>query len=292
VTRKVPLDYAAAPAKARLRRYGILAFGGSLGGGLVLACAWIWVLTIATAHRSGWAAHLGKFGFELILWGLLCTPVLLATLLFDRTKRRLLATEIAAEKAEEKRLRDEENRGIGWKVPKSAEAGDWPIVVILTVVMYIITFVAILIIGTAVIFIDHLIPSRRHLDDGMSALRGAFFCANFFAVMILGIFVLMLLLFPRVRVTLVSDGVFKRVGSLKSLIPYSSIKKVYIVPSRRRASLKCFAILAADDRHGEQWHRFDFGADAPVPNIIKAFELKGLSVKVGDQSETLGDVLN
>ena len=57
-------------------------------------------------------------------------------------------------------------------------AGDWPIVVILTVVMYFATFVAMLIIGCAVIFIDHRIPSRRHLDDGMTALRGAFFCAN------------------------------------------------------------------------------------------------------------------
>ena len=285
--RKPTLEYrpVQADVKARLQRYGLLALVGGLAVGFGLAFAWVWLLKAAAARHVAWVAHLGKSFPEIVGVILICLPPLAAVVWFNRTRGRILRTQIAEEKAEERRLLTEERTGIGWKVPKSAEAADWPKVLIFTVVMYVITFIAVLAILSVILLMDRLRHVRHQPDKDMGLFQAVFLCANFVGIGIPAMFVVLLLFFPRVRVTLISDGVFERMGSLKKTIPYASIQKVIIAPSRRRRTLKCFAILASDQRFGQRWHRYDFGTDAPVAGIIKAFESRGLSVEVVESTD-------
>ena len=207
--------------------------------------------------------------------------------MLQRIKQRLIGSELTARQAEEKRLRKEEKTGVGWKVPKSAEAGDWPKVLIWTVILYGVTFLAVLILIALGVSIDWIFPARHRFlhEDSGQLLRIPFKCANFVGAAIPVMFVLMLLFFPRVKVTLVSDGILERLGKRKELIPYGSIRKICIAPSRRRRSLQCLAVLTSDERAGEKWHRFDIGEFAPVREIIAAFESKGLSVEVVESTD-------
>jgi len=121
------------------------------------------------------------------------------------------------------------------------------------------------------------IPPRRGLDKDVSPLHEAFLFANIAGVGMPTLWVLMVTVFPKTRVTLISEGVLRRFGGSQHLIPYSAIQKVCITPSLRRPSLNSFAILSTE-RGFPDWNHYEFGKDARVDEIIKAFEAKGIAV--------------
>lgn len=283
--RKPILGYEAPDARKKLRRYKRTTVLISVTFAVLLGVAWKCALDLATAHHIRWIGHLGIWPRELIGVAAVCGPLLIAGRLIDRVQKRTLGDEMAAKAAEEQRLLNEEMTAtVAWKVPKSAEAADWPKVLFMTAILYAFTFVAVLAILATFLLFNWLIPSRRGTDESMSAFHVAFLCANLVGISGPALFFLALLFLPRAKVTLISDGVLERLGAMKKLIRYSSIHEVCIVPSRRRRSLECVAVLASDERFGQRWHHYDLGHDAPVGEIIKAFESKGFSVATGERN--------
>src|SRR6185437_11482268 len=173
--------------------------------------------------------------------------------------------------------RREERGCVGWRIPRSAQAADWRKVIVMTLAFYIVVFVGVGILCSVTKFTNQSIPSRRGLDKGLAPLHEAFLFANIMGVWMPTLWILMVTVFPKTRVTLISEGVLRRSGGSQKLIPYSAIQKVCITPSLRRPSLNSFAILSTE-RGFPDWNHYEFGKDARVDEIIKAFEAKGIAV--------------
>lgn len=210
--------------------------------------------------------------------GIIFSPLIAAYFyIFRKRKRLLLWTLSRSTKPRESELEDERH-GLFWTVPKSAEIADaWKLLLIVPT-FYIATFIAVALVFGTLILIEHIIPPLQRADQKETLFGTAFKCANLIGVAIPTMWVVLLAIAPRTRTILTPAGLVNRLGSMRKLITYDSIRMVQIETSPKRQSLSCFAVSYGDPER-LKCERFTFGPDAPVAEIIAAFAAREIPVE-------------
>jgi len=259
-----------------VRHFAAVAVTIAFIAGSLLDFAWLRLVDSANARNIQWLTRINAACGHTIEMVLLSIPVIIALLIVGRFQTKLIGPEtLAAEKAQEKRRLAELATALGWTIPRSAEAADWPKILLLTLSVDFIIFLTIYSIASIPDSPATLSPSETLPPFASHPLRCALLISNAITLAVLLFWVLFALIVPN-RILLLHDGI----GQLhtRRIIPYSLIEKVRIAPSPRHPRLKCLAILAQNE-FGQCWRHYEFGPDAPMPQLLATFKANGINVE-------------